>query len=103
MRSLDEEEPEVPDEPEDELEPKSASVPSVAEAERPFEYSVRSLAEAAVGDGTGLADRLNEASSEGWDLVSIVDVNGGKALVLRRRRRPEKRSRSVGFAPPGAG
>lgn len=96
------EEPEIPDEPEEEPAPAlQSSIPAVGEAERPFEYSVQTLSAAELGDGSSLAERLNEASAEGWDLVSVVDVNGGKALVLRRRRRPSKESRVVGFAPPG--
>ncbi|MGH7903788.1 MAG: hypothetical protein ACREPA_06635 [Candidatus Dormibacteraceae bacterium] len=95
---------EEPDEPEEEAEPSPrASIPAVGEPDRTFEYSVARISIDDLAGGEGLAKRLNDASAEGWDLVSIVDAGEARALVMRRRRRPQHEGGQVGFTAPRRG
>jgi hypothetical protein len=95
-----EEEPDEPDEPE----PGSAmttspTIPAVSTGARQYEYRVDLLTVAQVSDGKTLAERLTAASSDGWDLVEIVDAGEQRAVLLRRPKRSERDRRPVGFTP----
>lgn len=102
MRARLEEEPE-PDEPEPEGPVATAAgpmVPSVPDGGREYEYRTELVTIAQVVDGTTLAEQLNKASSDGWDLVEIIPAGDRHAILLRRTKRPEPRVRPVGFSPP---
>jgi len=102
MRS--EEIPEEPDEPEEEPEqaPAAAAVatvmPSVGGQPREFDYRTEELAAAELSGG--LADRLTQASKDGWDFVQVVDAGEQRVIVYRRAKRSERQARPVGFFPP---
>ena len=51
-------------------------------------------------DGTTLAGQLNKASTDGWDLVDIINAGDRYAVLLRRAKRPDRNARPVGFTPP---
>jgi hypothetical protein len=102
MRS--EEIPEEPDEPEEEPAPAPAAaavatvMPSVGAPGREFEYRADDVSVAELAEG--LADRLTEASKDGWDFVQVVDAGERRIILLRRAKRAERQARPVGFFPP---
>jgi hypothetical protein len=104
MRERLEEEPEPDEEPDEE--PSSVAtapgghVPTVSDGSREHEYRTDLLTAAEVMDGTTLAAQLTKASSDGWDLVDVIDAGDRYAILLRRAKRPERNSRPVGFTPP---
>jgi len=48
-----------------------------------------------------LDEQLMGLGSEGWELVAVtpLDIEGKTACLLHHFRRPEERTRKVGFAP----
>jgi len=103
MRERLEEEPEPDEDPDEEPEAASSAstlVPTVADGGREFEYRTELITASQVVDGKSLADQLTRASTDGWDLVDIVSAGERHAIVLRRAKRPERASRTVGFTPP---
>ena len=101
MRHRLEEEPE-PDEPDEApvAAPPAPIVPAVAAEGRELEYRTELLTSAEVVDGSTLADRLTRASSDGWDLVDIVQAGERYAVLLRRPQTRDREERRVGFLPP---
>jgi len=94
-----EEDPE--EEPDQEARAGQSLLPTVgAPGGREFEFRTELLTDAEMTDGKTLADRLNAASKEGWDLVEVIGVRDVYAVLLRRPRSRERESRPVGFAPP---
>jgi hypothetical protein len=93
-----EEDPE--EEPDQEARAGQGLLPTVAAPSREFEFRTELLTDAEMTDGKTLADRLNAASREGWDLVEVIGVRDVYAVLLRRPRSRERESRPVGFAPP---
>jgi hypothetical protein len=93
---------EEPEEPDEAVTVGGATmVPRVAPAAvREFEYRTELLTDAEVADGKTLAERLNAASKDGWDLVEVIGVRDIHAVLLRRPKTVERESRPVGFAPP---
>lgn len=104
MRTRLETEPEPDEEPDEEVAPArsapDAMVPSVPPPGREFEYRTELVSSAQVLDGSTLAGQLTRASADGWDLVDIIPAGDRHAVLLRRVKQPERRSRPVGFAPP---
>lgn len=107
MRERLEEEPEPDEEPDEPDEPSAVAtapgmqVPSVADGGgREHEYRTELLAVDEIVDGKSLADLLTKSSSDGWDLVDIINAGDRYAILLRRAKRPERNSRPVGFTPP---
>jgi hypothetical protein len=101
MRNRFEEDPE--EEPE-EAPPAAAAtstlVPAVADGSREFEYRTELVTVAQVLDGSTLAGQLGKASVDGWDLVDILAAGDSHVVLLRRIKRSERESRTVGFTPP---
>jgi hypothetical protein len=102
MRVRSEEEPD-PDEPDEE--PAAAAtpgplLPSVAAGGRDLEYRTELVTAAEVVDGSSLAERLTKASSDGWDLVEIIQAGDRYAILLRRSKVSDREARRVGFLPP---
>lgn len=97
-----EEEPEPDEEPGETAvaAPPAPMVPSVAPASREFEYRTEMITPEEVGDGSTLAERLNKASTEGWDLVDVIQAGERYTLLLRHPRTPDREERRVGFLPP---
>lgn len=103
MKLRAEEEPE-PDEDPDE-EPASAPaaagsglVPSVeGGGGRDFEYRTELLTQTQLTDGKSLPELLTKASTEEWDLVDIVAAGDSHVVLLRRRKKPQRETRPVGF------
>ena len=93
---------EEPDDPEEVVAVAGpTALPTVAPGGgREFEYRTELLTDAEVADGKTLAERLNVASKDGWDLVEVIGVRDIHAVLLRRPRTVERESRPVGFAPP---
>lgn len=103
MRERLEEEPEPdeePDEPGAVATAPGTQLPSVSDGGREHEYRTDLLTAAEVLDGTTLAGQLNKASTDGWDLVDIINAGDRYAVLLRRAKRPERNARPVGFTPP---
>src|SRR2546423_14928936 len=103
MRERLEEEPE-PDEDPDESPPvataaPAGTIPSVADGGREYEYRTEIVTAAQVVDGSTLAGQLTKASTDGWDLVDIVNAGDSHAILLRRVKRTERNARPVGFTP----
>jgi hypothetical protein len=101
-----EEEPE-PDEEPDETPAATAPgtlVPSVTGGDggREFEYRTELVTAAQITDGNTLAEQLTKASTDGWDLVDIVNAGERHAILLRRAKKPSAGSRLVGFLPPSS-
>lgn len=99
------EEPEEPDQPEpDEPEVELGQpVPTVGGPPglgRTFEYRSEVLSHDQVSDGT-LVEKLNQESSDGWDLVDMISAGDKQVLLMRRPKRAERESRPVGFLRPG--
>jgi len=103
MRHRLEEEPEPDEEPGEA--PVAAApapmVPAVPGGGRDLEYRTELLTGAEVVDGSTLADRLTQASGEGWDLVDIVQAGESYVVLLRRPKAQDREDRRVGFLPPG--
>jgi hypothetical protein len=103
MRFRSEEEPE-PDEDPDEETAVAASpgpmVPAVSPGGRDLEYRTELVTAAEVVDGSSLADQLTKASSDGWDLVEIIQAGERYAILLRRPKTSDREARRVGFLPP---
>jgi hypothetical protein len=99
MRERLEEEPDEDDEPD--AAPGAAhsagTVAPVPDGGREYEYRTDVVTTAEVVDGKTLAGQLNQASTDGWDLVEIVSAGDQHAVLLRRVKRPERSSRQVGF------
>lgn len=95
---------EEPDEPEEEPEQAESAVatfvPSVGSASREFEFRTEGMSISELADGSTLAQKLTDASKEGWDLVQVLDAGDSRVIVFRRGKRPERQSRPVGFFPP---
>jgi hypothetical protein len=70
-------------------------------SDRDWEFKTQTLELAQVTDGKTLAEALTEAAADGWHLATIVDAGDRRVLLLRRPKRPERKQRKVGFAPPG--
>lgn len=104
MRS--EEIPEEEPEEEPDEEPTGAAtalataVPSLGFPTREFEFRTDDISPAELGDGKTLAERLGEASKDGWDFVQVIDAGDKRVVLLRRTKRAEKQARPVGFFPP---
>ncbi|HXM57038.1 MAG TPA: hypothetical protein VOB72_16680 [Candidatus Dormibacteraeota bacterium] len=105
MRERFEEEPDLDDDGDDlddgrpDISPHRAIVPP-PDGSREYEYRTELLTAAQVTDGTTLATQLTKASSDGWDLVDIINAGDRHAILLRRLKKPERNARQVGFAPP---
>ncbi|HKA47957.1 MAG TPA: hypothetical protein VKK19_00025 [Candidatus Dormibacteraeota bacterium] len=99
-----EEQPEPDEEPEPEAPPAASAtstlVPTVGDAGREYEYRTELVTAAQVLDGATLPERLNRASTDGWDLVDIIVAGDRHAILLRRAKRPQRSARQVGFARP---
>jgi hypothetical protein len=99
MRAEDPDEPDEPDEAVAIAGP--GPLPTVdSAAGREFEFRTDVLTDAEVTDGKTLADRLTQASKDGWDLVEVIGVRDAHAVLLRRPKKVERESRRVGFTPP---
>jgi hypothetical protein len=102
MRVRSEEEPE-PDEPDEEpaaAATRSPLLPAVATGGRDLEYRTELVTAAEVVDGSSLAEQLTKASSDGWDLVQIIQAGDRYAILLRRPKVSDREARRVGFLPP---
>lgn len=102
-----EEEPEPDEEPDVETPAATAPgtmVPSVGSSDggREFEYRTELVTAAQITDGTTLAEHLTKASTDGWDLVDIVNAGERHAILLRRAKKPTAGTRQVGFLPPSS-
>ncbi|MBJ7598214.1 hypothetical protein [Candidatus Nephthysia bennettiae] len=103
MRFRSEEEPEPDEDPDEETAaaaPPGPMVPAVAAGARDLEYRTELVTAAEVVDGSTLADQLTKASSEGWDLVEIIQAGERYAILLRRPKMSDREARRVGFLPP---
>lgn len=107
MREQDEEEPEPDEDPDEEPAAPAAAhasglVPSVDSGGggRDFEYRTELLEAAQLTDGKSLPDLLTKASAEEWDLVDILPTAERHVVLLRRRRKPKRETRPVGFRLP---
>jgi hypothetical protein len=107
MRERLEEEPEPDEEPDVETPATTAPgtmVPSVTSGDggREYEYRTELVTATQITDGTTLAEHLTRASTDGWDLVDIVNAGERHAILLRRAKKPTAASRQVGFMPPSS-
>jgi hypothetical protein len=102
MRVRSEEEPEPDEDPGEETATAAPGpvVPAVGSGTRELEYRTELITAAEVVDGKSLAERLNTASSDGWDLVEIIQAGDRYAALLRRPKAPDREQRRVGFLPP---
>jgi hypothetical protein len=105
MRERFEEDPDLDDDDDDLDEgPVSVKAPRAIvpppDGGREFEYRTELLTSAQVTDGTTLSGQLTKASSDGWDLVDIINAGDRHAVLLRRLKKSERNARQVGFAPP---
>jgi len=64
------------------------------------EYRTELVTAAQVVDGSTLAEQLTKASSDGWDLVDIIQAGDRYTILLRRPKTPDREARRVGFLPP---
>lgn len=94
---------EEPEEPE--TEPQSPSAPSaqavvVAPAGAPgvaFEYRTEVLTAEQVLDGTTLPEKLAQESTDGWDLVDLIQAQDKHVIILRKPKKTDRGERRVGF------
>jgi hypothetical protein len=103
MRARSEEEPEPDEDPGEETAlaaPPGPVVPAVAPGTRELEYRTELVTGAQIIDGSSLAEQLNRASTDGWDLVEIIQAGDRYAILLRRPKPPDREARRVGFLPP---
>jgi hypothetical protein len=103
MRFRSEEEPEPDEDPDEETAVAALPgpmVPAVAPGARELEYRTELVTAAEVVDGSSLAEQLTKASSDGWDLVEIIQAGERYAILLRRPKTPDREARRVGFLPP---
>jgi hypothetical protein len=102
MRLRSEEEPEPDEDPAEEAATAAPApmVPAVAPGNRELEYRTELVSGAEVTDGTSLAERLTNASRDGWDLVEIIQSGDRYTVLLRRPKAPDPQQRRVGFLPP---
>src|SRR5262245_38955060 len=95
---LDDDDDDLDEEPGN-VSPHRAIVPP-PDGGREYEYRTELLTAAQVTDGSTLSSELTKASSDGWDLVDIINAGDRHAILLRRLKKPERSGRQVGFAPP---
>jgi hypothetical protein len=103
MRARFEEEPEPDEDPGQETAvaaPPGPVVPAVGPGTRELEYRTELVTAAEIVDGKSLAEQLNQASVDGWDLVEIIEAGDRYAILLRRPKVPDREARRVGFLPP---
>lgn len=105
MKSRAEEEPEPDEDPDEEPAAPAAQgsglVPSVESGGgREFEYRTELLTAAQLTDGKSLPELLTKTSGEEWDLVDILAAGDRHVVLLRRRKKPQRESRPVGFRLP---
>ena len=103
MRVRSEEEPEPDEDPGEEAAtaaPPGPLVPAVGPGARDVEYRTELVTAAQVVDGSTLAEQLTKASSDGWDLVDIIQAGDRYTILLRRPKTPDREARRVGFLPP---
>jgi hypothetical protein len=103
MRVRSEEEPEPDEDPGQETAvaaPPGPMVPAVGPGARELEYRTELVTAAEVVDGSSLAERLNSASGDGWDLVEIIQAEDRYAILFRRPKASDREARRVGFLPP---
>ncbi len=94
---------EEPEEPE--IEPQSPSTPAtqalvVAPAATQgvaFDYRTEVLTAAQMLDGKTLPDKLAQESSDGWDLVDLLQAQDKHVILLRKPKKPDRGERRVGF------
>jgi hypothetical protein len=67
---------------------------------RDLEYRTELVTAAQVVDGSTLAEQLTKASSDGWDLVDIIQAGDRYTILLRRPKMSDREARRVGFLPP---
>jgi hypothetical protein len=107
MRHVFEEEPEPEPDPEEPDAPEAPAIsaptamPSIAGENREFEYRTEVLTTAKVTDGKTLAKVLNEASTDGWDLVKVIEAADQYVVLLRKAKSAARSDRRVGFAIRG--
>ena len=102
MRVRSEEEPEPDEDPGEEATaaPPAPVVPAVPPGARELEYRTELITAAEVIDGRSLAEKLNTASTDGWDLVEIIQAGDRYAALLRRPKSSDRQQHRVGFLPP---
>jgi len=106
MKPRAEEEPEPDEDPDEEPATAPAAtgsglVPSVeGGGGRDFEYRTELVTAAQLTDGKSLPDLLTKASAEEWDLVEILAAGDRHVVLLRRRKKPQREARPVGFRLP---
>ncbi|MBO0703164.1 MAG: hypothetical protein J2P38_09550, partial [Candidatus Dormibacteraeota bacterium] len=97
------EEPEEPDTPEPEpqspsaVSPKALVVTAAPSQGVAFEYRTEVLTAEQVLDGTTLPEKLAQESSEGWDLVDLVQAQDKHVILLRKPKKTDRGERRVGF------
>jgi hypothetical protein len=95
-----EEEPEPEPEPQEERATPPSAIPSVGE-ERELEYRTEVMSHEKVTNGKSLVELLNQASTDGWDLVDVLAAGQRHVVLLRRVRRERRGDRQIGFTLPG--
>lgn len=91
------------EEPEPEEEPTASQpvVPSVAPAGQEFQYRTEVVSVKQLTDGKTLAELLNGASADSWELVEIIAAGERHVVLLRKLKRREAEGRRVGFSLQG--
>jgi|GEM_PF-5254085 hypothetical protein len=73
--------------------------PIVDSPSQGWEYWAEKISLSEPIDSASLVQRLNDLSSDGWDLVTTLSASSEAVFIFRRMRKIEKPTAPVGFRP----